>query len=280
MWLSRKNSFSSSPSSPSRRNHTSSFNRHSFKNIEDLLIDDDMHVSTTNDLNNDHQHPFQKQKQPPSPIQNTRHCVFHRVRLANQLTKSLATVRLKPVSEKSPPELQNASPMYKSETSITIPGAEKKIVVYTTSLRVVRPTFEACRTVRSILQGFRVAVDVRDLSMDSSFKEELQKIMAQGGEVIQKNKVALPSVFLGGSYLGDAEDVRELCETGELKKLVERLPAVPRRVCEGCGDFRFIICNECNGSRKCYKKKGGFWSCTVCNMNGLIRCPACWTVNS
>ncbi|KAI3781362.1 hypothetical protein L2E82_11375 [Cichorium intybus] len=292
MWLSRKNSFNRSPTSPRSRTPTSNFNRHSFKNIEDLLGDDDLNVSTTNDLNNDHQHQLQNKKQPSSPTQNSpnspagkRHSVFHRVRLANQFTRSLPTGKSKPVPEKSPSELNNASPTasptYRPETStptIQIPGAEKRIVVYMTSLRVVRPTFEACRTVRSILQGFLVKVDERDLSMDPSFKDELEKIMSEGGGTIPKNKVPLPSVFLGGSYLGDAEDVRELCETGELKKLVERLPAAPRRVCEGCGDFRFIICNECNGSRKCYKKKGGFRSCTECNKNGLIRCSSCWTV--
>ncbi|KAL4572596.1 hypothetical protein LXL04_019376 [Taraxacum kok-saghyz] len=288
MWLSRKNSFNRSPTSPSRKTPTSNFNRQSFKNIGDLIADDDRNVSTTNDLSNDHQHHLQKQKQPASPNTNSpnsatgkRRSVFHRVRVANQFTLSLGPP--KSVREQSPREFNNASPTSKSEksaSSIRIPGAEKKIVVYMTTLRVVRSTFEACRTVRSILQGFRVLVDERDLSMDSSFKEELEKIMSQGGEVVHTNKVTLPSVFLGGSYLGDAEDVRQLCETGELKKLVERLPAVARRVCEGCGDYRFVICSECNGSRKCYKKKVGIRKCTSCNKNGLIRCPTCWTVKS
>lgn len=122
-----------------------------------------------------------------------------------------------------------------------------------------------------------MAVDERDLTMDSSYKDELKKIMSQGGEVFHNGGVTLPRVFIGGRYVGDAEDLRTMNETGELKKIVERLPAVSRRVCESCGDFRFIICHECNGSRKCYKEKGGFRSCTTCNKNGLIRCHSCWT---
>lgn len=285
MWLSRKKSSNINQGSPRCRTPPS-FNRHSFKNIGDLIGDDDKNVSTTNDLNKDQQQQ-QKHQQPScsSPTSSPRatakrHSVFHRVRLANQFSRSLAAGRPKITPEKLQSEVDNASPPQKSETPtplIKIPGAEKLIVVYMTSLRAVRPTFEACRTVRSILQGFRVAVDERDLSMDSSFKDELQKIMSQGGEVFQNGKVTLPRVFIGGRYVGDAEDLRTMNETGELKKIVEGLPAVSRGVCEVCGDFRFIICHDCNGSRKCYKEKGGFRSCTMCNKNGLIRCHSCWT---
>ena len=166
--------------------------------------------------------------------------------------------------------------MRKSDRVISIPGAEKRVVVYMTSLRVVRPTFEACRTVQSILRGFRVSIDERDLSMDSRFLDELQNIMAEGGEdEFEKTKLTLPRVFIGGRYVGGAEEVRQLHETGELKKFVEGLPAVTPGVCEFCGDFRFILCDECSGSHKCYTDKGGFRSCTLCNENGLIRCTSC-----
>ncbi|KAI3786798.1 hypothetical protein L1987_40779 [Smallanthus sonchifolius] len=268
MWLSRKNSINSSPTSPNRK---SNFNRHSFKNIDDLIGDDDKNAS------NDHQKPKQKPSSPisPSAAAAKRHSVFHRVRLANQFTRSITPGRYKPNHEKSQPQSTAHKPEV-SAPAVRLPGSEKRVVVYMTSLGAVRPTFDACRAVRSILQGFRVAVDERDLSMDSSFREELQKIMSAGG----RSNLGLPRVFIGGRYVGDAEDMRQLNETGELKKLVEGLPAVSRGVCEGCGDFRFIICSDCNGSRKCYREKGVFRGCTACNKNGLIRCPSCWTVKS
>ncbi|KAK9279730.1 hypothetical protein L1049_013412 [Liquidambar formosana] len=147
-----------------------------------------------------------------------------------------------------------------SELSISIPGAEKRIVVYFTSLRVVRSTFEDCRTVRSILRGFRVSLDERDLSMDSCFLEELQGILGQ-------NKLTVPRVFIGGRYIGGAEEIRQLHEIGELKKYVEGLPAAEPGVCDVCGGYRFILCDNCNGSHKLYFEKGGFRSCADCNEN-------------
>ncbi|XP_057789840.1 uncharacterized protein At5g39865-like isoform X2 [Salvia miltiorrhiza] len=150
---------------------------------------------------------------------------------------------------------------------IRIPGAEATIVVYFTSLRVVRSTFEDCKAVRSILRAFRVPIDERDLSMDGRFTEELQGILG----LTEKSKLMLPRVFIGGRYIGGAEEVRCLHETGELKKYVERLPRAELGTCDTCGGYGFILCIECDGSRKCYSEKAGFRSCTLCNENGLIR---------
>jgi glutaredoxin domain-containing cysteine-rich protein 1 len=144
------------------------------------------------------------------------------------------------------------------------------VVVYFTSLRVVRPTFEDCRAVRSILRGFRVSIDERDLSMDSGFLTELQQILGQS-----QGKVTLPRVFIGGRYVGGAEEIKQLHEIGELKKLVEGLPPAEPGVCDVCGGYRFILCDECYGSHKLFVEKSGFKSCTACNENGLIRCPSC-----
>ncbi|KAJ4725525.1 putative Glutaredoxin family protein [Melia azedarach] len=201
--------------------------------------------------------------------------IFHRVRLANTLIRSWAPrvsePRPDPVPEPNDSStLYNKTPLQLQQPSISIPGADKRIVVYFTSLRVVRSTFEDCRSVRSILRGFRVQLDERDLSMDSRFLNELQGIL--GGQ----SKLTLPRVFIGGRYIGGAEEVRQLNETGELKKFVEGLPAAEPGVCNGCGGYRFVLCNECDGSHKLYTEKaGGFKSCTVCNENGLIRCPSC-----
>nr|GEU57428.1 reverse transcriptase domain-containing protein [Tanacetum cinerariifolium] len=200
-----------------------------------ILGDDDKNiVSTSNDLSKckkdpQHQKHDRKQKQnqnkAPSSLSTTlattrsRQSVYHRACLANQFTRSFMPAQSKSVQREL---LKKTMPS----------GAQNRIVVYMTSLRVVRSTYEACHNVRSILQGFRVMVEDRDLSMDSSFREELRKIMSRGGKIIKKNKVIkLPKVFIGGRYIGDAEDLQLLNETGELKKLVEGLPIMSRRVC-------------------------------------------------
>ncbi|KAI3678531.1 hypothetical protein L6452_37827 [Arctium lappa] len=270
MWRSPRKSRRDSDSidgSIRRSSSNLNFSHRSFKDVVNLFGEDD--DNTNNGFNKTlDQHKTAR-----------RLSIFHRVHLANQFARAFSTKQiLNP--EKPPPESNNAAAaaekLGKSDRLISIPGAEKRVVVYTTSLRVVRPTFEACHTVRSILRGFRVSIDERDLSMDSRFLDELQNIMAEGGEdEIQKSKLTLPRVFIGGRYIGGADEVKQLHETGELKKFIDGLPAVTSRVCEGCGDFRFILCDECSGSHKCYTEKGGFRSCTLCNENGLIRCPFC-----
>lgn len=253
------------------RRSSSNFSFSSFKDIENLCAADD---SDSKPYQPQPQPQHQPQPQTPqqvplSPFKKA--SIFHRVRRANSFARAFVN-RPKILLPDSVPESPSSNAaVEKYEPSISIPGAEKRIVVYYTSLRVIRSTFEDCRTVQSILRGFRVSIDERDLSMDSRFLDELQRIMGQ----IEKTKLTLPRVFIGGRYIGGAEEIRQLHETGELKKFVEGLPAAEPGVCEMCGAFRFILCDECNGSHKCYTEKNGFRSCTSCNENGLIRCPSC-----
>lgn len=239
MWLHRANPPGRARSSPS-----SNFATSSFKDIQHLC------AAAADDPN-----PLLPTKHPKQPS------VFHRVRLAHSLLRAWST-------HPNPPRLPETRP----EPPICIPGAETRIIVYTTSLRVVRSTFEDCQAVRAILRGFRVTIDERDVSMDQKFTDELQGILA--GKV--KGKITLPRVFIGGRYFGGAEEVRQMHEAGELKKVVGNLPAAdPGAVCEACGGYRFILCDECSGSRKCYAEKTGFRTCGACNENGLVRCPSC-----
>ncbi|CAI9770779.1 unnamed protein product [Fraxinus pennsylvanica] len=215
----------------------------------------------------------------PTPyIRNPSVC--HRVRSSNLF---LRTLSLRPDPSESKPygdEVQVPAPAplpenvaadVKSESVIRIPRTENIIVVYFTSLRVVRHTFEDCKTVLTILRAFHVFVDERDVSMDSGYIKELQRIFGES----EKSKLTLPKVFIGGRYIGGAEEVRQLHESGELKKYLQDLLPADAFVCKACGGYRFILCQECNGSHKYYSEKCGFKSCTSCNENGLIRCPSC-----
>lgn len=177
--------------------------------------------------------------------------VFHRVRSA---CSTLRFWRSLPSSLSEPHNLPS--------------GEEKRIVLYFTSLRVVRKTFEDCHAVRSILRGFRVTIDERDLSMDMGFLAELKGILG-------RRQLSLPQVFIGGRYIGGADEIRQLHEAGELKKYLDGVPAMATGACEGCGGLRFILCQNCNGSHKVFTEKAGFRSCTACNENGLVRCPDC-----
>ncbi|CAN8253193.1 unnamed protein product [Cochlearia groenlandica] len=230
----------------------------SFKDIHHLCADDSS--------------PFS-----PSPRNVSR--VFHRVCAANLILRSWPTrppsnnLLLRADSEPANPKSDPLKSKTEPDVRISIPGSENSIVVYFTSLRVVRPTFEDCRTVTSILRSFPVRIDERDLSMDASFSAELKRIFDAGETKKQTTK--LPRVFIGGRYVGGAKEVRQLNEIGELKKLVQDLPKIEPGLCEACGGHRFVPCKECHGSHKVHKEKQGFKTCLTCNENGLVRCSSC-----
>ncbi|XP_020696641.1 uncharacterized protein At5g39865-like [Dendrobium catenatum] len=176
-------------------------------------------------------------------------------------------------------EQSNMSPLKKCP-----PGGERKVVLYLTSLRGVRKTFEDCCNVKAIIQGYGFRIDERDVSMHGGFKDELHEILGPGccGS-------KLPRVFANGKCLGGAEEVRKMHEAGELEKALRDCEVVEMKdrwsveACEGCGDVRFVPCETCSGSCKVFVEEDeeggeeirGFRRCWECNENGLVRCPLC-----
>ncbi|KAK7316361.1 hypothetical protein VNO77_35342 [Canavalia gladiata] len=174
------------------------------------------------------------------------------------------------------------------------PCGKDKVVLYFTSLRGVRKTYEDCCNVKLILKGLGVRVDERDVSMHSGFKEELKELLGHG-----YGKGTLPKVFVGRTYIGGAEEVQQLHEEGKLEKLFDCCEKIDENdgvdcggICEACGDIRFVPCETCYGSCKIYYEGNdddddeeededgevgeyGFQRCPDCNENGLIRCPMC-----
>lgn len=158
----------------------------------------------------------------------------------------------------------------KVENGFYLLGTEDRIVLYYTSLRGIRKTYEDCCAVRMILKGFRVFVDERDISMDSAYRKELQG-------VFNGKEFSLPQLFIRGKCVGGADEIRQLHEVGELAKLLEDFPTMdPGFVCDNCGDVRFVPCPTCSGSRKVFEEdEGRMRRCLDCNENGLIRCSSC-----
>ncbi|CAH8310905.1 unnamed protein product [Eruca vesicaria subsp. sativa] len=162
------------------------------------------------------------------------------------------------------------------------------VILYFTSLRGIRKTYEDSCDVRTILKGLGVRVDERDVSMHSSFKDELKELL--DGKFNNGVGITLPMVFLGKKYLGGGEEIRKLNEDGKLEKMLEGCERVGEnkngngKECEACGDIRFVPCETCSGSCKVYNEDNGsekvdreygFQTCPACNENGLIRCPLC-----
>ncbi|KAK1426499.1 hypothetical protein QVD17_15173 [Tagetes erecta] len=157
-------------------------------------------------------------------------------------------------------------------STIQLPGTEDRVVVYFTSLRGIRRTYEDCYAVRTILKCFRVFIDERDISMDCAFRTELLNIL-------RVKQVSLPQVFIKGKYVGGADVIKQLHETGQLAKVLKGLPVRSIgawQVCDACGDVRFVPCVNCSGSKKVFDEDDDqLKRCPDCNENGLIRCPNC-----
>jgi glutaredoxin domain-containing cysteine-rich protein 1 len=166
------------------------------------------------------------------------------------------------------------------------------VVVYLTSLRGVRQTYEDCWSTSALLRGYGVRADERDLSMHAGFKDELRAALAlgDGGRL-----PPLPQVFVDGRRLGGAEEVRRLHEAGELGAALGVCDAAPctaaakggagaQDACAACGGVRFVPCDGCSGSCKvfvededdaCASRGGAFRRCPKCNENGLVKCVVC-----
>ncbi|CAM6012911.1 unnamed protein product [Sphagnum balticum] len=155
------------------------------------------------------------------------------------------------------------------------PGhGHERLILYTTSLRGIRKTYDDCNKLRMIFQSYLVWIDERDVSMHAEFRQELTELMGA--------PVQVPRVFIMGRYIGGVEQVLQLHELGLLAPLLLPLPPPPQphllqpaSSCDGCGGLRFIPCPHCNGSCKIISKHS-VSRCPHCNENGLKRCPICF----
>ncbi|XP_021767832.1 uncharacterized protein At3g28850-like [Chenopodium quinoa] len=176
------------------------------------------------------------------------------------------------------------------------PNGEDKVVLYTTSLRGVRKTFEGCNAVRSVIRGLSFGICERDISMDRGLRDELKKLFSPS-----PSPPPLPCLFIKGRYIGGVDEVLKLHEEGGLVELLQGLPRLEAgTVCEGCGDVRFLPCFRCNGSCKLVVvvkevdddnpenvismnnyvssdsiQRSVVMRCPDCNENGLVLCPIC-----
>lgn len=177
--------------------------------------------------------------------------------------------RMVPLRNRKEEEEDEAASFLLSFEEKCPPGGERAVVLYTTSLRGIRKTYEDCNFVRSVLESYNVCVAERDVSMDLGLREELRKLM--GGS----REAKMPVLFVKGRMVGGAEEVLKLEEERKMEVLMEGVPKA-RKNCGQCGGMRFVLCEDCNGSCKVLdegKKKKV--KCGSCNENGLVYCPSC-----
>ena len=156
------------------------------------------------------------------------------------------------------------------------PGGERSVVLYTTSLRGIRKTFEDCNTIRRVIESLFVHIDERDVALHQGFRNELKEMMQ--GASLGSIPMPVPRLFIDGRYIGGAEEVLQLHEEEKLLPLLEGMPRERSQgqPCDGCGGVRFVPCLNCSGSRKVVQTNTqNVIRCPECNENGLIHCPIC-----
>ncbi|KAK3159671.1 hypothetical protein QOZ80_1BG0049620 [Eleusine coracana subsp. coracana] len=164
------------------------------------------------------------------------------------------------------------------------PGASGGgVVLYTTTLRGVRRTFEDCERVRELVESAcadddeAAVVDERDVSLHGEYLRELRELAGEAAPP--------PRLFVMGRYVGGAEECTRLAESGKLREMMRWAKARGEacnfkdgRGCVGCGGARFVPCWECGGSCKIVVLVDGnnvVERCPKCNENGLMMCPVC-----
>lgn len=150
-----------------------------------------------------------------------------------------------------------------------------RVVVFMTTMGIVRHTFERCQRIRKILWTLMVQFEERDVFMARD--TQLQLLDRLGSKV-----VSLPHIFIEGQYLGGADLIEHLNETGDLRRLLQpyRVPFTNRNPCESCGGYRMLPCPICCGSKKSLNRNHFTLEfvalkCCCCDESGLVRCEEC-----
>ncbi|XP_058443620.1 uncharacterized protein LOC131425611 [Malaya genurostris] len=149
-----------------------------------------------------------------------------------------------------------------------------KVVVYTTSMGIVRETYTKCANVKQILRTLLVKFEERDVFMSSDYQQEIKDRM-------QSEAINVPQVFVDGQHVGDADCIERLNENGELRKMLKPYKCLESSfTCKTCGGYRLLPCPSCGGSKKSMHRNhftAEFIAlkCMNCDEVGLVKCHSC-----
>ncbi|XP_012286039.1 uncharacterized protein LOC105702779 [Orussus abietinus] len=149
-----------------------------------------------------------------------------------------------------------------------------KVVVYTTTMGIVRETYYACTKVKQILRTHMVKYEERDMFMSTESQTELK-------DRIGCTSIRVPQLFIDGQYIGDADAVERLNESGELRRMLKPYKSADAcTTCKICGGYGLLPCPVCNGSKKSVHRNDFTTEfvalkCMNCDEVGLVRCQHC-----
>ncbi|XP_018331725.1 glutaredoxin domain-containing cysteine-rich protein CG31559-like [Agrilus planipennis] len=149
-----------------------------------------------------------------------------------------------------------------------------KVVVYTTTMGIVRETYNNCTKVKKILRTLLVKFEERDVFMSNEYQTEVRDRM-------RCDHILVPQVFVDGQHIGDADTIEVLNETGELRKILKPYKSMDAcTTCKICGGYRLLPCPICNGSKKSvhrnhFTTEFVALKCMNCDEVGLVKCTSC-----
>ncbi|XP_050440628.1 glutaredoxin domain-containing cysteine-rich protein CG12206-like [Adelges cooleyi] len=149
-----------------------------------------------------------------------------------------------------------------------------KVVLYTTTMGIVRDTYQRCLLVRQILRTHLVKFVERDVFMSKEVQKEIR-------ERLGVDTISVPQLFVEGNLIGDAEAVERLNESGELRSILKPFKSPDAcTTCQVCGGYRLLPCPMCNGSKKSVHRNHFTTEmialkCMNCDEVGLVQCYAC-----
>ncbi|CAB3225431.1 unnamed protein product [Arctia plantaginis] len=149
-----------------------------------------------------------------------------------------------------------------------------KVVLYTTTMGIVRNTYQQCVLVKKILRNLLVKYEERDIFMSTEYQDEIRDRM-------RSDQILVPQMFIDGQHIGDADTVEKLNESGELRKMLKPYKSPDAcNTCQMCGGFRLLPCRICNGSKKSlhrnhFTAEFVALKCMNCDEVGLVKCEAC-----
>ncbi|XP_073830111.1 uncharacterized protein [Musca autumnalis] len=149
-----------------------------------------------------------------------------------------------------------------------------KVVLYTTSMGIIRDTYAKCSNVKKILRTLLIKFEERDVFMSVEYQQEIKERMHS--EIIK-----VPQLFVEGQHIGDAETVERLNESGELRQLLKPYKSIATTyTCQTCGGYRLLPCPSCKGSKKSvhrnhFTAEFVALKCMNCDEVGLVKCHNC-----
>ncbi|KAH8356147.1 hypothetical protein KR200_001193, partial [Drosophila serrata] len=149
-----------------------------------------------------------------------------------------------------------------------------KVVLYTTSMGIIRETYAKCANVKQILRTLLIKFEERDVFMSLEYQQEMRERM-------HDEAISVPQLFVEGQHIGDADVVERLNESGELRQMLKPYKSIATAyTCQMCGGYRLLPCPSCSGSKKSvhrnhFTAEFVALKCMNCDEVGLVKCPNC-----